>query len=189
VTYSVGISVKIISNFIALQAICLVFCSAPVAKTIYEISFDSAQAKIGANAHAAKISCESMAGITKDVCIIRANGKARISRAELDEIYSPSPRTHYLVLAARIDAEFSMAYEQCKVKVETLKDICRLEAISKKNIARKEAKTNFKFILARNSEARRQDARTVFAKDMCNTVADSDRTSCFTQALVQMIQH
>jgi hypothetical protein len=180
--------VKTFFSFIIALGTCLVFETASLAQAMSEINFKASQERIGAIAKATKVTCAALTGNTRDICIVQTNGRARIDRAELDAIYKPSARTHYLALTTRADADFSLSNTRCNERSADIRETCRKEAMSQKSAARASAKTKFKQINAHAAELDRHNVRFAFAKDMCDRYSDTDKDACMNQAMLQLTE-
>src|SRR5512140_3567835 len=81
-----------------------------------------------ADLKAAKASCDSLAGNTKDICVAEAKGKASVAQAELKAKYQPSIKASHDARVAKADADYAVAMERCDDKGGNDKDVCVKEA-------------------------------------------------------------
>jgi len=96
--------------------------------------------RIEADAKAARAKCDGMPGNAKDICKAEAKGAEKVSKAELEAQYKPSPRNDEKLRDARADAAYDVAKERCDDQQGKDKDACVQQAKSARTVAKAQAK-------------------------------------------------
>ena len=153
----------------------------------------------------ARVSCDSLSANAKDVCMVEANGKETVAKAELEARYKPTEKTRYEARVAKARADYSVAKEKCDDKAGNAKDVCAKEAKAVETRAKADAKAQMKTSQANkaaketSSEARRKadengadarkdaaadkrDADYAVAKEKCDVYAGGAKDYCVNQA-------
>lgn len=183
----------------------LLFSASAMAQGISKDEFKSGKTKISADYKAAKAACSSLSGNAKDICIVDAKGKEKVSKAELDERYQPSVKTQYEVRVAKAEATYALEKEKCDDLAGNPKDVCVKEAKAAEVAAKADAKTQMKTTDAnatakeKTGEARAKaatqaadarsdaatdklDARYQVEKEKCDALAGAAKDTCMAQA-------
>jgi hypothetical protein len=97
---------------------------------------NAAEEKIEADAKSAKAKCDSLNGNAKDVCEEEAEGREKVSKAELTQQFSPSARNARNVQRAKTDAAYEVAKEKCGDQSGNAKDACEAQARAERDKGR-----------------------------------------------------
>lgn len=73
---------------------------------------------------AARKACKSRVGNALDICIVQANGRMNVARAELEAGYDPSTRNRYKAREAAISANYAVAIEKCDDASDNSRGTC-----------------------------------------------------------------
>jgi hypothetical protein len=150
--------------------------------------------RIAADYKAAKASCDSLAGNTKDICVAEAKGKEKVAKAELENAYKPSDKHRYDASVAKAEANYAVAKERCDDKAGNDKKVCVKEAKAAETRAKADAKANMKVVKAgekaseKSTDARKdaaedkRDADYAVAKAKCDTLAGDAKDRCMADA-------
>lgn len=120
-------------------ALCTAFSTAG-AEVLTEESYKARKDTITSQYKSDRLACDAMEGNQKDVCIAEAKGKEKATRAELEASYKPSPRAHYLAVAARAEADYAVAKERCDDLKGDAKKTCLKDAKATEDAVKKDAK-------------------------------------------------
>ncbi len=110
------------------------------AQSLTKAEYKSEKDKISATYKTERAACNSDKGNAKDICIEMAKGKEKVDKANLEERYKPTEKTHYNARMAKADAEYSVAKERCDDQSGAAKDKCEAEAKTAHTKAKEEAK-------------------------------------------------
>lgn len=91
--------------------------------------YKTQKAEIEATYKADKKGC-GMKANSKDVCNAEAKAKEKVSRAELEASYKPSPGADAKVREAKADADYDVAKERCEDLKGKEQSACKVEANS-----------------------------------------------------------
>jgi hypothetical protein len=69
--------------------------------------------RISADYKAAREKCNTLKANAKDICVAEAKGAEKVSKAELETQYKPSPRNDEKLTVAKADAAYDVAKEKC----------------------------------------------------------------------------
>ncbi|MFN0316614.1 MAG: hypothetical protein ACKVQA_16445, partial [Burkholderiales bacterium] len=125
-------------------AVSLAFSTGAIAQNMSKSDYKAGKDKIAADYKMAKAHCDSLSGNTKDICVAEAKGKEHVAKAELDDSYKPTAKTHYKVRAAKAEAAFEVAKEHCDEMAGNAKDVCMKEAKAAHVAAEADAKVQLK---------------------------------------------
>ena len=125
-------------------AVSLAFSAGAIAQSMSKSDYKSSKDKIAAQYKMAKADCASLSGNTKDICVAEAKGKEHVAKAELDDSYKPTAKTHYKVRVAKAEADFDVAKERCDEMAGNAKDVCMKEAKAAHVAAKADAKVQIK---------------------------------------------
>ncbi len=173
--------------------------------------YKAAKTDLTAKYKSEKAACASMTGNAKDICVEEAKGRENVSKAELEQNYSPSDKHRYDVRMATANAAYAVAKEKCDDVTGNAKDICRAEAkaahVSAKANAKVAEKTSDANTTARNKiDAAKTSARETkmdaqsdammtkrkadyaVAKEKCDALTDGAKTNCLQDAKTQFGQ-
>lgn len=152
-----------------------------------------------------KKACQPLSGNASDICMAEANGKEKVSRANLEARDKNTGAAHYDARLAVIDANYSVARERCDDRAGNNKDVCMKEAkaaeISAKADAKAQRKSNKAYRDAndkstgarqeaseKSADARhdaavdKRDARYAVAKEKCDVLAGDVQAKCIDEA-------
>jgi len=73
---------------------------------------------------AARKACNSLADNALDICIVQANGRMNVARAELESSYDPSIKNRYKAREASISANYAVAIEKCDDASDNSRETC-----------------------------------------------------------------
>jgi hypothetical protein len=201
-------------NTIAISAaiILTLGISAGAAEVIMsKADYKAAKTDLTAKYKMEKSACSSTTGNAKDICVEEAKGRENVSKAELEQNYSPSEKHRYDVRMATANAVFAVAKEKCDDVTGNTKDVCRAEAKDAHVAAKADAKVAEKTadanttarnkVDAANANARetKMDARSeasiakrnaeyVVAKEKCDALTDAAKAACVQDAKIQFGQ-
>jgi len=191
-------------NVIAL-AISLAFSTGAIAQSMSKDDYKAGKEKISAEYKTNKAACASFSGNKKDICVVDAKGKEKVSKAELEFGYKPTQKNAYNVRIAKVDAAYGVAKERCDDQAGNAKDVCVKEAKAAKTTANADAKVqlktkdanakaNEKTVEARSdasakvidarkdAAADKSDAQYAVEKEKCDKFAGVAKDSCLTEA-------
>jgi hypothetical protein len=164
--------------------------SAEMTKAEYKAGKD----RIDVDHKAAKETCKSLAANAKDVCMLQAEGKAKVGKADLEAVYQPSVKHRYNAAAARAKADHAVAKERCDDAAGNVKDVCVKEAKAAEVAALADAKaqmkvtdanntaTEKKFDAKKDAASDKRDAEYAVAKEKCGTFSSDAKTRCLDDA-------
>jgi hypothetical protein len=181
-------------------ALSLAFGAAATAE-ITKPQYQETKKTIGAEHKAAKAACSPLAGNAKDVCLVDAKGREKVSLAQLEAAYVPSQKNHYNARVALANANYEVAKEKCDEKAGNSKDVCRKEAQAVRTAARADAEAQLKTTDAnatageKSAQARdtadkkiasarkdamddKLDAEYAVAKEKCDTLSGATKDQC-----------
>ncbi len=132
-------------NRFPLTLLALALCGTVLAQTavVPGMSREAYQAqkdRIEADAKAARAKCDPLQGNAKDICKAEAKAAEKVSKAELEAQYKPSPRNEEKLRDARADAAYDVAKERCDEQQGKAKDACVQQAKSARTSAKAQAK-------------------------------------------------
>lgn len=134
---------KLNLNVIAL-AVGLALGAPSMAAELSAAEYAAAEKKIAADYTSAKAACSSLAGIDSEICIVEANGKNEIAKADLEAQNEPSAETRFEAQIARADAAYAVAKERCDSTTETVNTNCLESAKTADATARAKADKELK---------------------------------------------
>jgi hypothetical protein len=164
--------------------------SAEMTKAEYKAGKD----RIAVDLKAAKETCKSLAGNAKDVCMLQAEGKSKVGKADLEAVYEPTVKHRYNAAEARAKADYAVAKERCDDAAGNAKGVCVKEAKAVEVAALADAKTQMKVTDANNvatekkydakkdAASDKRDADYAVAKEKCGTFAGDAKTRCLDDA-------
>ena len=182
-----------------------VFSAGAMAQAISKDDYKAGKDKISTEYKAAKATCDSMSGNTKDICVAEAKGKEKVATADLEASYKPTRKTHYEARVAKAEADYSVAKERCGDQAGNAKDVCVKVAKAAEVTAKADAKAQMKTSDANDTaKEKTADARTkanvqatdarnaatsdkvdaeyAVAKEKCNSLAGAAKDQCVDQA-------
>ncbi|WP_218508616.1 hypothetical protein [Variovorax sp. dw_308] len=83
---------------------------------------------IEANFQAAKTRCGGVDDSGRDVCLKQAQGTRAVARAELEQLYKPSPDNARKVAAERAKAAYELSRNACGALSADARDACAQQA-------------------------------------------------------------
>ena len=193
---------------IAVLSVCLSMGAAVFAETMTKADFGLAKDKISANYKANKALCGSLSSNAKDICVQEAKANEKTARAELDESYEPTTKSHFHTLTAKAEATYAVATEKCDDLSGNAKDVCVKEAKAAQVAAKADATAQRKVAEANKTaavktnevqmkaSADKMDARTAATvdkldaqykveKEKCETFSGDAKDTCMQQAKVR----
>ena len=194
-------------NAVAL-AVGLAFSTVAMADTMTKAQHNDKEKAIEADYKAAKTSCNSLAGNTKDICLAEAKGKANVAKADLAAQFQPSAKHKNAARVARAEADYAVASERCDDKAGNEKDVCvkeakaaKVRAIADAKVGLETSKANAKAneesaeagakAAAAKAEVRKdaavekRDADYAVAKEKCDVLAGPAKDACLNEAKVR----
>ncbi len=180
-------------NAIAL-AVSLAFSTGAMAQGLSKNDYEAVKEGIAAKYQLAKADCASLSGNPGDICMAGAKGDEKVTLAELEAGYKPSPESYYQERVARAEAGYELAKARCDDRAGNSKDVCMKEAKSVETAAKADAKAQMKTadanaIASEKSADARKDATTdkreaeyKVAKERCDTLAGGAQEACVTEA-------
>jgi uncharacterized membrane protein len=84
-----------------------------MAQSNSENNYRAGREKIELEARAAQSNCRRLSASAKETCVVKAQGKAKVARADLEAAYRPTARTHYLARVAKAETIYAVAKERC----------------------------------------------------------------------------
>ena len=182
-------------NLTALSAaIGLAMSAGAMGAGISEAQYRSEGQRIAARHTNEQVSCESMAGNSKDVCQAEANGRESVAKAELEASYQDSSKNRYEVGMARANAAYAVANEKCDDAAGNVQDVCRKEAQSAEVAAKADAERILKTVDAKagqqdatteadqKAETEKRNAAYAVAKEKCDALGEKAQATCIAEA-------
>jgi len=186
-------------------ALSLVCSTAAMAEGISRDDYKAGKNQSAAQYKGEKAACKSFSGNARDVCVLEAKGREKVTLAELDLAFKPGVNGQYKLDLARADAAHAVAKERCDDKAGTAKDVCVEEAKAAWTTAKADAMARMKVDTAnalaqaktvdanRNAKATAaqarkdaaetsSDAQYELAKEKCDTYAGEAKDHCLSQA-------
>jgi hypothetical protein len=109
-------------------AVGLLFCHAAIAEPMSNEQFKAAEKIISSDYKAGMTKCDSFSGNAEDICIAEAKGKKNVAKANLEDSYKPTIKSHYDARVAKAEADYSVSNEKCDDKSGNDEDVCEKEA-------------------------------------------------------------
>lgn len=183
----------------------LALSAGAMAQSMNKDDYKARKAVITADFKSAKAACKSFSANAKDICMVEAAGKEKVSRAELEAAYKPGQKTIYNARVAMANADYAVAKEKCDDQAGNMKAVCVKEAKAVQTSARANAKAQMKIAVARDvaittsanarlkssdkaADARKEaatdkrDADYAVAKEKCDAFAGDAKARCMTDA-------
>lgn len=113
-------------------AVGLAFSAGAMADGMTKRQYQFLEKNIDTEYAAAKKACKSRAGNALDICIVQANGRMNVARAELKSNYDPSIKNRYKAREASISANYAVAIEKCDDASDSSHETCVKHANSAK---------------------------------------------------------
>lgn len=135
--------------------------AAGISKDEYKVGKD----KIAAEYKVAKAACAPLAGNPKDICVAEAKGNEKVAKAELEDSYKPTRKTHYQARIAKAEADYAVANEKCDDLAGNAKDVCVKEAQAVQATAKADAKMWMKTSAARTTANEKSAEARIEAND------------------------
>jgi len=188
VSAGLGVAVPATAQLIAPNA-----TAAPMSKDNYTAAKTSADTQYKID----KDACSSLSGNGKDICVVDADGKHNVAKADAEAAYENTPKTRESARVARADAQYNIAIERCDGLTGNPKDVCVKEAKSGLVKAKADAKVDrvsadtrhdaaTKQTDARNeANADKQEADYKVAIEKCDALAGSAKDACVSTAKMQ----
>lgn len=129
--------------------------------TMTKDAYRSSEDKIDAQHRADSKACDTLRAYDRDICEAQADGKEKVTRAELDARNRPGVEAAAKVKEVRADAAYDVAKERCKDLRGTHKGACRRDAKMVHERTRSQAK--FEKSVARTA-AKRATLKAAAAK-------------------------
>jgi hypothetical protein len=165
----------------------------PISKDAYDVAVKNAetQSKIDKDA------CSSRSGNAKDICLVEANGKEKIAKADAEAGYKNTPKAREDARVTRSEATYNVAKEKCDDLSGNTKDVCVKEAdavlVKAKADARVERVTadSHQDAATKQADARREanaekrNAEYKVAIEKCDAFSGPAKNACISNAKVQ----
>jgi hypothetical protein len=141
-----------------------------------------------------KVTCSSMSGNAKDVCMEAAKGKEQVAKADAEAAYRNTPAARESARVARANANYGVAKEKCDDVAGNVKDVCVKEAKAALVRAKADAKVDRVATDAqaqaveKTAEARKEagdekrDADYKVALEKCDALAGAGKDVCVKDA-------
>ncbi len=153
------------------------------AATMNKTDYAAAKDRISAEYKSDKAACAQSSGNANDVCKLKAKGKEKVARAELEYNYSGKPSDSRKLAVAKADSTYAVAKEMCDDKAGNAKDVCRAEAKAAHTKATVDAKTNEKVGAVKKDAAEdKRDADYRVATEKCDSLAGDAKSACIASA-------
>ena len=164
----------------------------PTAKAanLDDAGYNRGRIQIDGDLAASKTGCASLAGNANRVCIEEANGKAKVSLAELEYARSGKPIDQAQVLVAKAESTYAVSVQKCEDFAGNVKDICVEKAKAAQSRALVEARLG-KQASGAAIEASPEvlDADYKVAVEQCDTFAGQAKAECLANAKVKFTRH
>ena len=171
----------------------LAFSASAMAQNVTKSEYKAGKDRVSAEYKTAETACASLSGNAKYFCVADAKGKDKVALADLEASYKPTEKNYYEVRAAKAEADYGVAKEDCDDLRGTSKDVCVKEAKAAEEAAKADAKAQMKITDAKatandkTTEARKDakvdkvDAEFTVAKEKCDALAGGAKESCLVQ--------
>ena len=120
-------------------AIALALSTGALAQSLSKDDYQAGKEKIVAEYKAAKAACGPTSGNARDICVVEAQGKEKVARAELDASYKPSAKASHTVTMTKAEADYATAKEKCGGQADNAKKACVNEAKAAETLAKADA--------------------------------------------------
>lgn len=127
----------------------LLFSASVFAQTMTKSDYKMAKDKIAADYKAAKVGCATFSGNAKDICVVEAKGREKVSKADLEAAYKPTLKNQYQARLTKAEATYAVENERCDDLGGNAKDVCRKEAKAHAVAGKADAKAQMKVSDAR----------------------------------------
>ncbi len=155
------------------------------ARTPAQDDYKAGKARISAEYKVDKTACAKLKQNTREVCLVQAEGKRKVARAELEYGQSGSPADEERVMQMKAMAEFEIARQKCADHTGNAKDVCLKAAMANKTKALVDANTIQKEAeLKQDAAQKKRDADYSVAVEKCDALAGDAKASCVMQAKV-----
>jgi hypothetical protein len=156
--------------------------------------YKAGMTKVSADYKVNKDKCSALSANAKDICISEAKGMEKVSKAELESQYKPSPKNTEKVALAKGDAAYDTAKEKCDDLKSDTKDVCVKEAKAAHIKANQDAKvvkvsaTTQQEQSAKIAEAKKdatsekREADYKVAAERCDSLTGASKDSCMSTA-------
>ena len=157
--------------------------SAVYAATMSRADYGTEKERIADLFKSEKSACASFSGNQKDICKLKAEGKEKVARAELEHRYTGKPADANKWATTKADAEFALAKEYCDDKAGNTKDVCVQEARAAHTKALADAKLQSKVGAAtKDASDEKRDANYKVAAEKCDSLGGDAKTACVNDA-------
>lgn len=155
------------------------------ARTAAQDDYKAGKALISAEYKVDKTACARLKHNTREVCLVQAEGKRKVARAELEYGQSGAPADEERVMQVKAMAEYETARQKCADRTGNGKDVCLKESMAIKTKALVDAKTTQKVAeLKQDAAQKKRDADYSVAVEKCEALASDAKDSCVVQAKV-----
>lgn len=161
---------------IPVMAVELLFSVAVKAQGPLPPDYQSALARINLEYQSEKENCQALEGNAADMCIVEAESKQKIQKADLDAALKNTRKARYDARIVKAEADHSVAKEKCDYKGGNDKEACLKKAKALKEAAISDARAQLK-----NSSANRkvadesEPARKKAIDALARALADADK--------------
>ncbi len=189
-------------------ALGLAFSMTATAESMSKEQYKLHEKNINAEYKSARVRCESLAGNAEDICDAEEKGKRNVSRAELEQNYTPTVKTRYNLHVAKAEADYAVAMQKCDDKGGNEADVCVKEAKANKVHAVADAQTEMSTskvnavaaeksteanekAMEKSNDARKdatmekRKADYAVAKEKCDALAGNAKDLCMSDAKMQ----
>lgn len=159
--------------------------------------YKAVEDRIEVDYKANKQRCATLAGNTKDICQAEAKGIEKVSKAQLEAQFKPTPSAEFAVREARADAQYDIAKEKCDDLSGNTKDVCEkdakaahVRALADAKVAKTDAETADvrveKLAAAQKSAVGdKLSADYGAAKERCDALSGAGKDACIADAKVR----
>lgn len=158
--------------------------AAPVqAAGLAKDTYDAGKQRIEQRFKTERAACASLAGNGKDVCVLQAQERLDVARAELEYAYTQKPEDRARLASTRADAAHAVARERCDDLAGNARDLCVTQAKAEHTKALADARSEQKIEAARQEAAQdKRDAEYTVALQRCDALAGDAKAACIAQA-------
>ena len=153
------------------------------ASTVAQDNYKASKEQISAEYKLDKTACGTLKHNSKEVCLVQAEGKRKVARAEIEYGQSGSPADEGRVLQVKAVAQHEVARQKCADLAGNGKDVCLKEARKIRTKAVVDAKTTQKVVeQKRDAAQKRRDTDFSLAVRKCDALAGDAKATCMVQA-------
>lgn len=161
----------------------LLACGSAFAAPLTKSEFSAAKERIEVDLKAERTACDAHSGNARDVCQLRARGKEKMARAELDYRQSGKAADADKLNVVTADAAYAVARETCDDKAGQAKDVCVTEAKTVRTKALADARLQREVGSARTDAVDdKREADRKLADEKCDALAGDPKAACLAES-------